>query len=136
MKATQRIRSLANSNSKTTARRMVLSGNTANPPTQYKIGCEVLVRRFSAKSKKKNGKGLVRKMSRVVEGTITDIKATSNQYKVRYLLNGKFEEKWYSVSDITSLTREEEKKRQRRCKLINSLSVKYEPACLTTLQLD
>ena len=109
MKATQRIRSLANFNSKTTARKMVLSGNTANPPTQYKIGCEVLVRRFSTIiSKKKDGKGLARKMSRVVEGTVTDIKATSNQYKVR----------WYSVSDITSLTREEENKRQRRCKLI------------------
>jgi hypothetical protein len=102
---------------------MVLSGNAANPPTQYKIGCEVLVRRFSAKSKKKHGKGLFRKMSRVIKGTITNVKASSNQYKVRCLLNGKFEEKWYSVSDITSLTREDEKKRQRICKFINKFSI-------------
>ena len=56
-------------------------------------------------------------MSRVVKGTVTHAKASSNQYKVRYQLNGKFEEKWYSVSDITSLTREDEKNRQGKCKL-------------------
>ena len=91
--------------------------NAANPPAQYKVGCKVLVRRFSSKSKKKHGKGLVRKMSRVVKGTITHAKASSNQYKVRYQLNGKFEEKWYSVSDITLLTCEDEKNRQGKCKL-------------------
>lgn len=102
---------------------MVLSVNATNPPTQYKIGCEVLVRRFSAKSKKKHGKGLYRKMSRVIKGTIANVKASSNQYKVRCLLNGKFEEKWYSVSDITSLTREDEKKRQGICKSINKFYI-------------
>ena len=67
-----------------------------------------------AKSKKKHGRGLGRRLSRVVKGTITNAKASSNQYKVRYQLNGKFEEKWYSVSDITSLTHEDEKRQSKR----------------------
>ena len=49
------------------------------------------------------------KMSRVVQGTITRAKASRNLYRVRYLLNGKHEEKWYSVNDITSLSRDDEK---------------------------
>ena len=127
MKAMEHIRSLADTNSKSTARRMVLKENAANPPAQYKVGCEVLVRRFSAKSKKKQGKGLTRKLSRVVKGTVTHAKASRNQYKVRYQLNGKFEEKWFSVSDITSLTREDENKRQMTCTFFNSpLLISYQ----------
>ena len=90
MKVVKDIRSIANSNSKTMAKKMVLSVTAANPPAKYDFGCEVLVKRFSAKSKKKHGKGLARKMSRVVNGTITDANASSHRYKVRYLLNGKF----------------------------------------------
>lgn len=96
------------------AMKMVLSVTAANPPAKYNVGCEVLVRRFSAKSKMKHGKGLARKMSRVVNGTIIDANASSHRYKVRYLLNGKFEECWYPVGDITSLTREDEKNRKSK----------------------
>ena len=79
----------------------------------YTVGCDVLVRRFSSKSKKKYGKGLIRKQSRVVKGTITEAKPASGQYKVRYQLDGHGEEKWYPVSDITSLTHKDVKKRQK-----------------------
>lgn len=111
MKAVKRIRSVANSNSRTTAKRMVVSARSANPPAKYAVGSEVLVRRFSERSKKRHGKGLARKMSRVVKGTITDVKQSSHQYKVQYKLNGKLEQTWHSVSDITSLTRQEERSR-------------------------
>ena len=114
MKAVKDIRSIVNSNSKTMANKMVLSVSAANPPAKYDIGCEVLVRRFSAKSKKKHGKGLARKMSRVVKGTITDSNPSRHLYKVRYQLNGKYEECWYPVGDITSLTREDEKNRKSK----------------------
>ena len=70
----------------------------------------MLVRRFSSKSRKKEGRGLVRRQARVVKGTVIQAKASKNQYKVRYHLNGTFEEKWYAVADVTSVTHEDEKK--------------------------
>ena len=68
------------------------------------------LRQFSSKSRRKEGRGLVRRQVRVVKGTVIQAKASKNQYKVRYNLNGTLEEKWYAVADVTSLTHEDEKK--------------------------
>ena len=110
LKVTQYVRSLASMNSKVSAQKMVSSAKAKHPPARYHVGCEVLVRRFSSKSRRKEGRGLVRRQVRVVKGTVIQAKASKNQYKVRYNLNGTLEEKWYAVADVTSLTHEDEKK--------------------------
>ena len=103
------VRSLASTNSRQTAKMMVQSAAATHSPTVYTVGNEVLVRWFSSTSRKKSDlRGLVKRQSRVVKGTITKKKKCS-QYKVRYQFNGRVEEKWYSVSDITSVTYEKEK---------------------------
>ena len=47
----QQIRSMARSNSRRSAKMMVSSATASHPPAVYSVGCEVLVRRFSSKSK-------------------------------------------------------------------------------------
>ena len=110
LKVTKYVHSLASMNSKVSAQKMVSSAKAKHLPARYHVGCEVLVRRFSSKSQKKEGRGLVRRQVRVVKGTVIQAKASKNQYKVRYNLNGTLEEKWYTVADVTSLTHEDEKK--------------------------
>lgn len=114
LQTTKRIRSKALSVSKNAAKKMVKSMVSKHPAAKYSVGCDVLIRRLSSKSKKKCGKGLARKQSRVVQGTIIKAKTASGRYKVRYQFNGRSEIGWYHVSDITSLTTEDEKR--RRCK--------------------
>ena len=97
---------------------MVSSMTAKHLASQYSVGCNVPVRRFSSKSKKKCGKGLERTQSRIVPGEIIDTKSCNSEYKVHYLFNGWHRVGWYHVSDITSVTAEEEKKRHDKGKVL------------------
>ena len=113
LKVLKSVRSGANINSRHTAEIMIQSTKAAQPPSVYTVGSEVLVRRFSSKSRKKSaGRGLDKRRLRVVKGTITQVR--SGCYKVRYQFNGQIEEKWFPVTDITSVTYENEKNLKHR----------------------
>ena len=60
------------------ARKMVIKSNSKNPPAEYVIGSEVMVRRFSSKCRKRTGTQSASKTSRIVKGTITEINQVSN----------------------------------------------------------
>lgn len=125
IKAVQHIRSKAYSNSTSVAEKMVHLAAHKHPPARYAVGCDVLVRRFSSKSKKKHGKGFIGKQSRILKGTVIRAKVASGRYKVRYQLNGRYEEKWYPVTEITSLTTEDENKRKSKGKCSLSAFLDY-----------
>lgn len=76
LKVMQYVRLLASVNSKVSAQKMVSSAKAKHPQARYPVGCEVLVRRFSSKSRKKEGRGLVRRQARVVKGTVIQAKAS------------------------------------------------------------
>ena len=63
------------------------------PPAEYSIGSEVIVRRFSSKSRKAAGRKRAGK--------------DNGMYKVRYLLADDEVEEWFGVSDLTAVTLEE-----------------------------
>ena len=93
---------------------MIASSKAKHPPSKYSVGDYVLVRRFNSKSRKVVGRGLIQRHSRIVKGKITRTKPSRNMYKVQYHnITGNIEEKWYPVADITSLTRKQERKRDK-----------------------
>ena len=81
----------------------------SNPPAKYGVGEKVLVR-LSGKAKKKR---------HVIEARIEKRNLKLQTYKVSYisLVTGKKENKWLPVDDVTSLTFQEEKRKQKAAKL-------------------
>ena len=80
-----------------------------NPPSVYSIGEKVYIRLRGKPSNKRH----------VTEGRIEKRKIKLHTYKVSYTspLSGKEERKWVTVDDITSLTLEREKQKQKCAKL-------------------
>ena len=111
------VREKATSISKKTARDMVKHYGSKYPPALYSVGSVVLVKRFTSKSRKNAGTKSASKASQIVEGTITDKNESHSTYKIRYSLSGREIEDWFSVSDITSLTVAEEKKKHTSNKM-------------------
>ena len=105
------IRERALSTSKKAAERMVKKHRSKHPPAEYDIGTQVLVRRFGTKSRKQAGKKCASKDSRVVQGTVIDRNKKNQTYHILYTLNGDEVEQWFKVSDITSLSHQEEKRK-------------------------
>ena len=103
------VRQRADSISKKAAVKMV---EESSSPAEYAIGSKVLVRRFSSMSRKKAGKESASKNSRVVQGTITKRSQKAGTYRILYNLKGDQAEQWFKVSDITSLSLEEENTKQ------------------------
>ena len=87
-------------------KKIVESGASKTPPACYIVGCKNILK------KKSSGKG-IKKQSRVVKGSIMKAKVAEGWYKVRYQLNGHYEEKWHSVTKITSLTTEENTRKRK-----------------------
>ena len=111
LEAMQMVRDQATSVSQKAARDMIKSFNSRHPPAAYAIGSQVLVRRFSSHCRKRAGNKSTSKVTRVVKGTIVDRNLCNGTYKIHYLLNDHKIEEWFKVSDVTSLTLEEEKKK-------------------------
>ena len=90
---------------------MVSRHATKNPPCVYSVGEEVLVKMKSKKWNKVKGKGLSVPPSSV--GRVLETRPTTNQYKVVLRVDGQDKVEWISVSQISSLTRAEDKQRER-----------------------
>ena len=85
---------------------MVQKSQSANPPASYSKGEEILVRRLNAStSKRKTSKD---KWMKFVRGTVKEFSQKTLCYKISYVLEGKPKESWFKVSDLTSLTYNEE----------------------------
>lgn len=84
---------------------MVKASTSKNPPAVYHVGDEVIIKRFGATKRKKSARD---KWSRFVKGTIQKQSQKSSSYKVSYTLDGKQHSEWFQVSDITSLTIDDE----------------------------
>ena len=108
LEAVQMIREKAASASQKAAEDMKKNFSCKNPPAEYAIGSEVLVRRFSSKSQKRAGK---KSSTRIVRGTIVEKSDKYCTYKICYSLFDRQVEEWFNTSDITSLTLEEENKK-------------------------
>ena len=93
---------------------MVKKLSSKHPPAEYKVGSEVLVRRFSSKCRKRAGKKSASKATRVLKGRVVDSNLENGTYKVCYFLVDKEVEEWFKVSDLTSMTLEEENKKHGR----------------------
>ena len=74
----------------------------------------MLVRRFSSKCRKRAGKKSASKATRVLKGRVVDSNLENGTYKVCYFLVDKEVEEWFKVSDLTSMTLEEENKKHGR----------------------
>ena len=81
------------------------------PPAEYSIGSEVIIRRFSSKSRKAAGRKRAGKSTRIITGTVLDRNLDNGMYKVRYLLADDEVEEWFGVSDLTAVTLEEENRK-------------------------
>lgn len=90
-------------------KRMQRAKLRSNPPAKYGVGEKVLVR-LSGKAKKKR---------HIIEARIEKRNLKLQTYKVSYisLVTGKKENKWLPVDDVTSLTFQEEKRKQKAAKL-------------------
>ena len=76
-----------------------------------------MVRRFSSKCRKRAGTQSASKTSRIVKGTITEINKKCRTYPILCKLESGHIEEWFKVSDITSLTYEEEKTKHNITKM-------------------
>ena len=90
---------------------MIKQFSSKYPPAEYSIGSEVIVRRFSSKSRKAAGRKRAGKTTRIITGTVLDRNLDNGMYKVRYLLADHEVEEWFEVSDLTAVTLEEENKK-------------------------
>lgn len=88
--------------------RMVRRACNANPPSTYHVNDEVLVR-IRCKTHR------LTKKHAILNGVIMKRNLRLSKYKVKFSPPGKtdFTLKWFSVKDICSVTRDEERRRQR-----------------------
>ena len=93
------------------AGKMVMKFNSKNPPAEYMIGSKVMVRRFGSDCCKRAGTQSASKTSRIVKGTVTEKSQKSQTYRILCKLESGHTKEWFKVSDITSLTYEEQKKK-------------------------
>lgn len=80
-------------------------------PTLYKVGDEVLVQVDSKKCNKVKGKGVTKPWC--YTGKVVDCKTKINKYKVSTMVDSKEIVEWFSVTKLTSVTREQEKQRDK-----------------------
>ena len=101
------VRNLAPSATRKCAQRAVASGERNNPPSVYKVGNTVMIPYPSTtKSVSKR---------HVLKADVVGRKLPQHKYKVKFVspMTGKLIEKWISVSDITSITMEREKRKRK-----------------------
>ena len=87
---------------------MIKQFSSKYPPAEYSIGSDVIVRRFSSKSRKAAGRKRAGKTTRIVTGTVLDRNLDNGMYKVHYLLADHEVVEWFGVSDLTAVTLDEE----------------------------
>ena len=85
-----------------------------DPPSKYHIGETVRVKVIKQTAAKKTGKKLTLKTH--TEGEIIKTDHDKDRYNIKYIdpKSGTMVKKWFSVSDVTSLTLDEEANRQKK----------------------
>ena len=101
------IRNLASSAIRKCAQCTVAHGERKNPPSVYEVGETALIRYPCTK------KSVSKR--HVLKADVVDRKVPKHKHKVKFVspTTGKLNEKWISVSDITSLTIEREKRKRK-----------------------
>ena len=89
-------------------KKLVQTFSAKNPPSVYKVGESVLVKVHSSKSRKVG----MNKYAKVITGRFEKRNSKQGTYKVSYQLSGKQVHRWFKVTDLTSLTKNEEKSRK------------------------
>lgn len=103
-----RVRKRAKKATKCCNEQMIHRACTANPPSIYNVKDEVLVR-IHCKTHK------MTKKHAILNGIIVKRNLRLSKYKVRFtpLEKSGFSVRWFSVTDISSVTRDEERRRQK-----------------------
>lgn len=106
------IRQKALEASNNAAKKMVKRELKRQPPSLYYKGETILVR---IPTSKKTVKGKKSSLKSSCEGRVVDIDHTAHKYQIEFKDPDtlKFKTAWFKVDDVTSLTKEEENKRQR-----------------------
>ncbi len=92
------------------------------PPSVYEVGDEILVR-IQGREQRKTGKKV--KAPKAVKGVITKAMKEKYRYRVKYIFDDADNEAWFSVGDITSVTRDEEAKRRASQKIPKKKSTSF-----------
>lgn len=79
-------------------------------PTEYQIGDDVLVRLPSAMKPRRGGKRSYRLLT-CFDGEVIECDVASQRYRVSFNDGSVVQEKWFSVTDLTSPTIEIEQRR-------------------------
>ena len=100
----ENIRSQAGASSEKAADRMVSRNKRKFPPADYYVGEKVIVKNIYS------GKKIRSKFEKTFSGVVKS--RNEDRYKVEYIKNGKTEIAWFPVSQMTSITRDIENKKQ------------------------
>ena len=111
MSMIQRVRKKGALSSIKSEKKEVEKQASKEPPSLYEVGDEVLVQVENKKSNKVKGKGVT--VPRCYTGKVVGCNTKINKYKVSTVVDSKELIQWYSVSKITSVTRAQEKIRQK-----------------------
>ena len=98
--------------------KMVQALKVKNTQAKYNCGNKVIIRRFSSRSRRKSAK---EKQKRFVVGEIIQHSSKNGNYKVKYVLDDQEHKEWFKVTDLTSLTLEEEKCRHQLSAGVDSI---------------
>ena len=118
------VREQAKLSSDKAEKKLVQTFSAKNPPSVYKLGESVLVKLHSSRSRKKG----MNKYTQVISGRIDKKNMKKGTYKVSYQLSGKQLHGWFKVSELTSLTKSEEKSRKsmqrvKKCSIQSTLTM-------------
>ena len=86
LETVEMIRKKAASASKNADTAMIKTFSSKNPPAEYTIGSDVLVRRFSSKCRKRAWKKSAGKSTRVIKGRVVDRNLEIGTCQVCYFL--------------------------------------------------
>ena len=118
LKIAKFVREQAKLSSDKAEKKLVQTFAAKNPPSVYKVGESVLVKLHSSRSRKKG----MNKYTRVITGRIDKKNMKQGTYKVSYELSGKQLHGWFKVTELTSLTKSEEKSRKSMTQQVRNRS--------------
>lgn len=119
LKIAKFVREQAKLSSDKAEKKLVQTFSAKNPPSVYKVGESVLVKLYSSRSRKKG----MNKYTRVITGRIDKRNMKQGTYKVSYELSGKHLHGWFKVTELTSLTKSEEKSRKSITQQVRNHSI-------------
>ncbi len=111
---TKEIRKIGALVSSAAEKKIVSKHASKTPPSVYQVGDELLVQFNKNKNCNKiKGKGV--SAPRCYNGKVVERKLKTKKYKVSFEVEGKSTVEWFSVTELSSVTRLEEKMMQCTC---------------------